>query len=76
VFELKSLLGNKHARSGLGVRRMQPITRIGRGRHTAIGLSLQMDRRCGGVRDRILGINSSRGCALRLSVIQEISRTR
>jgi len=41
-----------------------------------IGLSRQMDRRCGGVRDPILGINSSHGYALRLSLTQEISRTR
>ena len=33
-----------------------------------IGLSNQMDRRCGGVRDWILGISSIHGSGLRLSI--------
>ena len=43
----------------------------------AIGLSRQMDRRCGGVRDRSsMGINSGHVLGLRLSITQRISRTR
>ena len=47
-------------------------------RHSAaIGLSRQMDRRCGGVRDRSsMGINSGHVLGLRLSITQRISRTR
>jgi len=44
---------------------------------TAIGLSRQMDRRCGGVRDgSSMGINSDHVLGLRLSITQRISRTR
>ena len=52
----------------------RPISEAAR---NAIGLSRQMDRRCGGVRDRSsMGINSGYVLGLRLSITQRISRTR
>ena len=44
---------------------------------SSIGLSHQMDRWCGGVRDRVLGINPIHGSDLRLSIVlKRIRRTR
>ena len=73
-FIIRTIVINFHISFIISIRRNSAAAGVNGS--TAIGLSRQVDRRCGDVRDRILGINSSHGYALRLSVTQEISRTR